>query len=63
MRVAGIPLGVGQSLNSKTLVLHLEFNNINGGSIIDSTGRHNPSLSASGTREILNNKWVSGLNG
>ena len=56
MRVAGIPLGVGQSLNSKTLVLHLEFNSVDGGSIIDSTGRHNPSLSASGTRVILNNQ-------
>lgn len=56
MRVAGVPLGVGQSLNSKTLVLHLEFNGADGSTIIDSTGRHNPSLSASGTRAILNNQ-------
>lgn len=56
MRVAGIPLGVGQSLSSKTLVLHLEFNGADGSTIIDSTGRHTPSLSASGTRAILNNQ-------
>ena len=56
MRVAGIPLGVGQSINSKTLVLHLEFNGADGSAIFDSTGRHTPSLSVSGTRAILNNQ-------
>ena len=63
MRVAGIPLGVGQSLTSKTLVLHLEFNGADGSAIIDSTGRHTPSLSASGTRAILNNQLNLASNG
>jgi len=37
-------------------VLELLFNAENGGAIIDSTGRHSPSLSPSGTRTIVNNK-------
>ena len=43
----------GQGL---TTVLNLEFNGADGSTIIDSTGRHTPSLSASGTRAILNNQ-------
>ena len=57
MRVAGIPLGVGNRASSNlTLVLHLEFNGADGSTIIDSTGRHTPSLSAGGTRAILGNQ-------
>ena len=41
---------------SLTLVLHLEFNGADGSTIIDSTGRHTPSLSVSGTRAILSNQ-------
>ena len=37
-------------------VLELLFNAADGGSIVDSTGRHSPSLSASGTRGIVSNK-------
>jgi len=37
-------------------VLWLKFEGADGSTIIDSTGRHTPSLSASGTRAILNNK-------
>jgi hypothetical protein len=47
---------LNKSEQGLTTVLHLEFNGADGSTIIDSTGRHNPSLSASGTREILNNK-------
>ena len=41
---------------SNDKVLELLFNGANGSTIIDSTGRHSPSLSASGTRAILNNQ-------
>lgn len=37
-------------------VLELLFNASDGGSIVDSTGRHSPSLSVSGTRGIVSNK-------
>jgi len=37
-------------------VLELLFNAADGGSIVDSTGRHSPSLSASGTRGIVGNR-------
>jgi len=37
-------------------VLDLLFNTSDGGSIVDSTGRHTPSLSVSGTRGIVSNK-------
>jgi len=46
----------GAPVVPKTLVLELLFNGADGSTIIDSTGRHTPSLSASGTRAILNNK-------
>jgi len=47
---------LNKSEQGLTTVLHLEFNGANGSTIIDSTGRHTPSLSASGTRAILNNQ-------
>ena len=50
----------GQGL---TTVLNLEFNGADGSTIIDSTGRHTPSLSASGTRAILNNQLNLASNG
>ena len=46
----------GAPVVPKTLVLELLFNGADGSTIIDSTGRHTPSLSASGTRAILNNQ-------
>lgn len=46
-----------------TTVLNLEFNGANDSIIIDSTGRHTPSLSASGIRAILNNQLNLGGNG
>ena len=46
-----------------TTVLHLEFNGADGSTIIDSTGRHTPSLSASGTRAILSNQLNLASNG
>lgn len=39
-----------------TKVLELLFDAANGAAIIDSTGRHSPSLSPSGTRQIVSNK-------
>jgi len=39
-----------------TTVLNLEFNGADGSTIIDSTGRHSPSLSVSGTRGIVGNR-------
>lgn len=47
---------LNKSEQGLTTVLNLEFNGANGSAIIDSTGRHTPSLSASGTRAILNNQ-------
>jgi len=46
-----------------TTVLNLEFNGADGSAIIDSTGRHTPSLSVSGTRAILNNQLNLAGNG
>lgn len=46
-----------------TTVLHLEFNGADGSAIIDSTGRHTPSLSVSGVRAILNNQLNLASNG
>jgi len=37
-------------------VLELLFNGANGSTIVDSTGRHTPSLSTSGTRTIVSNR-------
>lgn len=37
-------------------VLELLFDAANGGAIVDSTGRHSPSLSPTGTRTIVSNK-------
>lgn len=37
-------------------VLELLFNAADGGSIVDSTGRHTPSLSSTGTRGIVGNR-------
>ena len=47
---------LNKSEQGLTTVLNLEFNGADGSTIIDSTGRHTPSLSASGTRAILNNQ-------
>ena len=47
---------LNKSEQGLTTVLNLEFNGANDSTIIDSTGRHTPSLSASGTRAILNNQ-------
>ena len=44
-------------------VLWLKFEGADGSTIIDSTGRHTPSLSASGTRAILNNQLNLASNG
>jgi len=44
-------------------VLDLQFNGADNSAIIDSTGRHTPSLSASGTRAILNNQLNLASNG
>ena len=63
MRVAGIPLGVGSSSGGMITVLDLQFNGADNSAIIDSTGRHTPSLSASGTRAILNNQLNLASNG
>lgn len=66
MRVAGIPLGVGSSSGgsgSMITVLDLQFNGADNSAIIDSTGRHTPSLSATGTRAILNNQLNLASNG
>ena len=41
---------------SNDKVLELLFNDADGSTIIDSTGRHTPSLSASGTRTIVSNR-------
>ena len=48
--------------NDKVLekVLELLFNGADGSTIIDSTGRHTPSLSASGTRAISDNRLQVG---
>lgn len=52
-----IPLGVlCQRQSGMQKVLELLFNAADGGSIVDSTGRHTPSLSVSGTRGIVSNK-------
>ena len=47
---------LNKSEQGLTTVLNLEFNGADGSTIIDSTGRHTPSLSASGTRAILDNQ-------
>jgi len=44
-------------------VLELLFNGADGGTIIDSTGRHTPSLSTSGTRAITSNRLQVGGGG
>jgi len=44
-------------------VLELLFNGADGGTIIDSTGRHTPSLSTSGTRAISGNRLQVGGGG
>jgi len=44
-------------------VLELLFNGADGGTIIDSTGRHTPSLSTSGTRAITSNRLQVGSGG
>jgi hypothetical protein len=52
-----IPLGVlCQRQSGMQKVLELLFNAADGGSIVDSTGRHSPSLSASGTHGIVGNR-------
>jgi len=48
---------------SNDKVLELLFNGANGSTIIDSTGRHSPSLSPSGTRSIVDNKLLIGGGG
>ena len=53
----------GAPVVPKTLVLELLFNGADGSTIIDSTGRHTPSLSPSGTRAILNNQLNLAGNG
>ena len=47
----------------KVKVLELLFNGADGSTIIDSTGRHTPSLSASGTRAISGNRLQVGGGG
>jgi len=47
---------LNKSEQGLTTVLNLEFNGADGSAIIDSTGRHTPSLSAGGTRAILGNQ-------
>lgn len=54
---------LNKSEQGLTTVLNLEFNGADGSTIIDSTGRHTPSLSASGTRAILNNQLNLASNG
>jgi len=54
---------LNKSEQGLTTVLNLEFNGANGSAIIDSTGRHTPSLSASGTRAILSNQLNLAGNG
>ena len=51
--------------NDKVLVkvLELLFNGADGSTIIDSTGRHTPSLSPSGTRTIVSNRLQVGGGG
>ena len=48
---------------SNDKVLELLFNGADGSTIIDSTGRHTPSLSASGTRAISDNRLQVGGGG
>ena len=48
---------------SNDKVLELLFNDADGSTIIDSTGRHTPSLSASGTRAISDNRLQVGGGG
>ena len=48
---------------SNDKVLELLFNGADGSTIIDSTGRHTPSLSASGTRAISGNRLQVGGGG
>lgn len=48
---------------SSDKVLELLFNGADGGTIIDSTGRHTPSLSTSGTRAINGNRLQVGGGG
>ena len=54
---------LNKSEQGLTTVLHLEFNGADGSAIIDSTGRHTPSLSVSGVRAILNNQLNLASNG
>ena len=54
---------LNKSEQGLTTVLNLEFNGANDSAIIDSTGRHTPSLSVSGTRAILNNQLNLAVNG
>ncbi len=54
---------LNKSEQGLTTVLNLEFNGADGSTIIDSTGRHTPSLSVSGTRAILGNQLNLASNG
>jgi len=54
---------LNKSEQGLTTVLNLEFNGADGSTIIDSTGRHSPSLSVSGTRGIVSNKLELGGGG
>lgn len=53
------PLGVLKR-NGLTRILELLFNDVDGGTIVDSTGRHTPSLSTGGTRTIAGNRLQVG---